>query len=125
MSEPRVPKKMISPDDWKSFLQEFSARNKDRRARFNIFRGGTAQEEGQEAHLLDVKLVSDGDAKNVEVRRVDRTENDAGEISDVITNVRGIAVQYDTDKSEDVLEITDDQNSLISLRMESKVDGAS
>jgi hypothetical protein len=126
MSEPREPRKLISPENWESFLQEFAMRNNNRRARFDVFRrDGATEEEGQEAHLEDVKLVSNGDAKNVEVIRIDRTESTADKISDVITNVRGIAVQYDTDKSEDALEITDDQNSLISLRMESKVDGAS
>ncbi|MDQ3088605.1 MAG: hypothetical protein M3Q78_08415 [Acidobacteriota bacterium] len=126
MSEPREPRKLISPENWESFLQEFAMRNNNRRARFDVFRrDGATEEEGQEAHLEDVKLVSSGDAKNVEVIRIDRTESTADKISDVITNVRGIAVQYDTDKSEDALEITDDQNSLISLRMESKVDGAS
>ncbi len=126
MSEPREPRKLISPENWESFLQEFAMRNNNRRARFDVFRrDGATEEEGKEAHLEDVKLVSSGDAKNVEVIRIDRTESTADKISDVITNVRGIAVQYDTDKSEDALEITDDQNSLISLRMESKVDGAS
>ncbi|MGI9056725.1 MAG: hypothetical protein ACR2F2_13100 [Pyrinomonadaceae bacterium] len=125
MSEPREPKKTIEPKNWAEFLEGFSARNNNRRARFNIFRGGEAQEEDQEAHLEDVKLVANGDAKNVEIIRIDRANSTADKINDVITNVRGIAVQYDTDKSEDVLEITDDQNTLISLRMESKVDGAS
>jgi len=126
MSEPREPRKIISPENWESFLQEFAMRNNNRRARFDVFRrDGATEEEGQEAHLEDVKLVSNGGASNVEVIRIDRTESNADKISDVITNVRGIAVQYDTDKSEDALEITDDQNSLISLRMESKVDGAS
>jgi hypothetical protein len=126
MSEPREPRKIISPDNWESFLQEFAMRNNNRRARFDVFRkDGETEEEGREAHLEDVKLVSNGDASNVEIIRIDRTESNADKISDVITNVRGIAVQYDTDKSEDALEITDDQNSLISLRMESKVDGVS
>ncbi len=126
MSEPREPRKIISPDNWESFLQEFAMRNNNRRARFDVFRkDGETEEEGREAHLEDVKLISNGGASNVEVIRIDRTESNADKISDVITNVRGIAVQYDTDKSEDALEITDDQNSLISLRMESKVDGAS
>lgn len=126
MSEPREPRKIISPENWENFLQEFAMRNNNRRARFDVFRkDGETEEEEQEAHLEDVKLVSNGNAKNVEIIRIDRAKSNADKISDVITNVRGIAVQYDTDKSEDALEITDDQNSLISLRMESKVDGAS
>ncbi len=126
MSEPREPKKIISPDDWESFLQKFVMRNNNRRARFDVFRkDGEVEEEGQEAHLEDVSLKSGGNAKNVEITRIDRTNSDAEKTKDTITNVRGIAVQYDTDGSEDALEITDDQNSLISLRFESKVDGVS
>ena len=126
MSEPREPKKLISPENWESFLQEFAMRNNNRRARFDVFRkDGAVEEEGQEAHLKDVLLQSNGKAKNVEIIRIDRTKSNAEKTKDTITNVRGIAVQYDTDGSEDALEITDDQNSLISLRFESKVDGVS
>ncbi len=126
MSEPREPKKIISPENWESFLQEFAMRNNNRRARFDVFRkDGAVEEEGQEAHLEDVLLHSNGNVKNVEIIRIDRTKSNAEKTKDTITNVRGIAVQYDTDGSEDALEITDDQNSLISLRFESKVDGVS
>ena len=126
MSEPREPKKVISPENWESFLQEFAMRNNNRRARFDVFRkDGEVEEEGQEAHLEDVLLHSNGDAKNVEIIRIDRTKSNTEKTKDTITNVRGIAVQFDTDGSEDALEITDDQNSLISLRFESKVDGVS
>ena len=126
MSEPREPKKLIRPDDWQDFLQLFSSRNKDRRARFDVFRrNGNVEEEGAEAHLENARLVIDGEGKNVEITRTDKTEMDAEKTVDVITNVRGIAVQYEIDGSESALEITDDQNSLISLRMESKFDGAS
>ncbi len=126
MSEPSEPRKMIAPNDWKEFLQGFAKRNNDRRARFDVFRkNGEVEEESQEAHLEDVVLRENGSAKDVEVIRIDRTKSDAEKTSDVITNVRGIVVQYDTDGSEDILEITDDQNTLVSLRFESKVDGAS
>ncbi len=126
MSEPREPKKLINPENWESFLQAFTMRNNNRRARFDVFRkDGEVEEEGQEAHLEDVSLKSNGNAKDVEVVRIDRTNINAEKTKDTITNVRGIAVQYDTDGSEDALEITDNQNSLISLRFESKVDGIS
>lgn len=126
MAEPKEPKKIISPDNWEQFLQEFSTRNNDRRARFDVFRSdGAVEEEGQEAHFEDVLLKNKGATRDVEIIRIDRTKQDADKTRDVITNVRGIAVQYDTDGSEDILEITDDENSLISLRFESKVDGAS
>ncbi len=118
--------KQIEPQNWEEFLRDFAARNKDRRARFDVFRSsGATEEEVREEHLEDVKLISNGDKKSVEVIRVDRTNANAEKTHDTITNVRGVAVQYDTDGSEDALEITDDQNTLVSLRFESKVDGAS
>ncbi len=126
LNEPREPRKMIAPDKWEKFLQEFATRNRDRRARFDVFRSdGTAEEEAIEAHLEDVKLTQNGAAKNVEIIRIDRSDSNAEKTKDTITNVRGISVQIDTDGSEDALEITDDQNTLVSLRLESKVDGNS
>ncbi len=118
--------KQIEPKNWNKFLEEFSTRNKNRRARFNTFeRNGDTQEEAIEAHLREVSIEKDDGKSTITVRRVDTTEVEAETRTDTITNVRGVSVQYDTDGSEDVLEITDDQNTLISLRFESKVDGAS
>lgn len=126
MSEPTEPRKQISPNDWESFLQEFARRNYDRRARFDVFRAdGVTEEERVEAHLEDVKLVGAGDAKAVEIIRIERGSSTAEKTKEIVTNVRGITVQIDTDGSEDALEITDDQNTLVSLRLESKIDGNS
>ncbi len=126
LNEPKEPRKMIAPDDWENFLTEFADRNNNRRARFDVFRaGGATEEEGVEAHLEGVKLTTDGNAKNVEIIRIGRGGETAEKMHDTITNVRGIAVQLDTDGSEDALEITDNQNTLVSLRLESKVDGNS
>jgi hypothetical protein len=116
----------IEPMNWKEFLRVFAARNNNRRARFDVYRsGGAIEEEAREEHLEDILLKTDGHAKSVEVIRIDRTGGNTEKTRDVITNVRGISVQYDTDGSENALEITDDQNTLISLRFESKVDGVS
>ncbi len=116
----------IEPINWEEFLREFAVRNNNRRARFDVFRsGGAVEEESKEEHLEDVFLKTDGNKKSVEVIRIDRGNSTIEKTRDIITNVRGIAVQYDTDGSEDALQITDDQNTLISLRFESKVDGAS
>jgi hypothetical protein len=118
--------KQIEPGNWEDFLRDFAARNNNRRARFDVYRrDGTTEDEGQEAHLEDIRLKTDGIAKSVEIVRIDRARHDAGKWRDVVNNVRGIAVQYDTDGSENVLEITDDENTLISLRFESRVDGVS
>ncbi len=126
MSEPREPRKQISPDNWEKFLQEFSARNANRRARFNIFfSSGETVEEGEEGHLESVALDKNGNNTQVIVKRADQTSENEETMTDTIERVRGITVQIDTDGSEDILEITDEKNTLFSLRFESKVDGAS
>ena len=126
MSEPVEPRENIDSENWKEFLQAFSERNNGRRARFDLYAaGGRTEEEDEEAHFEEARLeVVDG-RRNVVVVRIDRGKATADKIRDEITNVRGVAVQYDTDGSEDVLEIIDDENSLISLRFESRVDGVS
>lgn len=116
----------IEPANWNEFLSEFANRNNNRRARLNVYRSdGTTEDESQEEHLEDVRLKTDGNSKTVEIIRIDRTHRNTGKTHDTVTNVRGISVQYDTDGSEDALEITDDENTMISLRFESKVDGVS
>ena len=118
--------KQIEAENWHDFLRDFAARNNNRRARFDVYRAdGTTEDEGQESHLEDDSLKTDGDSKAVEIVRIDRAHSDAHKTHDVVSNVRGIAVQYDTDGSEDALEITDDENTLVSLRFESRVDGVS
>lgn len=113
--------KQIEPNNWSKFLEEFSTRNNNRRARFQVFKGRSADEEAQEKHLEEISIKND----TITVTRIDRTKVDAEKIHDTITNVRGIAVQYDTDGSEDALEISDTENEFILLRLESRVDGAS
>ena len=126
MSEPREPRKQISPDNWENFLQEFSTRNEKRRARFNIFfSSGETVEEAEEGHLESVALNKNGNKTQVIVKRADKTSENEETMTDTIENVRGITAQIDTDGSEDILEITDEKNTLFSLRFESKVDGAS
>ena len=126
MTEPSEPRKGIGQENWEKFLQEFSTRNRNRRARFNIFfSSGETLEEGEEGFLESVALGRNGDYAQVIVKRADQTAGGADTMSDTIENVRGITVQIDTDGSEDVLEITDGKNTLFSLRLESKVDGNS
>jgi len=118
--------KMIEPNKWADFLKEFSKRNKDRRARFNIFfSSGETVEEGEEGHLEDVSLNKNGNQNQVVVKRSDQTVENGEMMVDKIEHVRGVAVQYETDGSENILEITDGKNTLFSLRFESKLDGAS
>lgn len=118
--------KQIEPNNWKTFLEEFSERNNHRRARIDVYRNdGNAEEEQSEAHFEAASLKENGDKHDVGIIRFDRSKAETEKMHDTITNVIGIAVQYDTDGSEDALQITDRENELISLRFESKVDGAS
>ena len=118
--------KLIEPDDWKDFLEEFSNRNHERRARFNIFfSSGETVEEAEEGHLKSVSLNKNGGKTQVVINRIDRSGEEEETMTDTIENVRGIAVQYETDGSENILEITDEKNTLLSLRLESKLDGNS
>ena len=124
--EVKEPREAIAPENWAAFLRDFAARNNDRRARFDVFRrDGNVESEDQEAHLEDLVLKTEGDARTVHVIRIDRAKADAAKLTDDVTNVRGINVQYDTDGSEDALEFIDDENTLVSLRLESKIDGKS
>lgn len=126
MSELTEPRKAIEPKNWETFLRDFSERNANRRARFDIFfDSGETLEEGEEGHLETVALQQNEGKTQVVVKRADQTAEAAETMTDTIENVRGIGVQYDTDGSEDILEITDGKNTLFSLRLESKVDGAS
>ena len=123
-TEPREPRFVVNENDWESFLREFSDRNRDRRARIEVFwRDGTTENEDEESHLETISLTGGG--KNVEIIRVDRTKSEPENRSETVTNVEGIAAQYDPDGSENALEILDDQNSLVSLRFESKAHGIS
>lgn len=124
MDEPREPRRAIAPDEWAKFTAEFSDRNKYRRARFDIFfASGETVEEAEEGKLESVSLSKNGDNASIVVKR---TDNAAGEtMTDTLENVRGVVVQYETDRSENALEITDAKNTLFSLRLESKLDGNS
>jgi len=115
--------KAIEPNDWGDFLEEFSKRNKERRARFYIFfASGETLEEEEEGRFKSATLSRNGDKTKVVVER-GTTEGET--MTDPIENVRGVAVQYETDGSENILEITDGKNTLFSLRFESKLDGDS
>ncbi len=126
MTEPSEPRKGISAENWEMFLQEFTTRNASRRARFDIFfASGETLEEGEEGHLESVALDKNGNSNSVVVKRTDQTGENAETMTDMIENVRRVAVQFETDGSENALEITDGKNTLFSLRLESKVDGNS
>ncbi len=115
--------KAIEPKDWEKFLGEFSTRNQNRRGRFYIFfASGETLEEEEEGRFKGASLSRDADKTRVVVER-GTTEGD--QMTDPIENVRGVAVRYEDDGSENILEITDGKNTLFSLRFESKLDGDS
>lgn len=125
MNRVTEPRKIIIPDKWENFLKEFSKRNRERRARFQIFTNGEMNEEEQEAHLENVSLEKRNGENQIDVVRIDKADEKNEKMTDTIKNVHGIVVQYETDGSENVLELRDDRGKLTSLRFESKLDGVS
>ncbi|CAN5472480.1 hypothetical protein BH18ACI1_BH18ACI1_06540 [soil metagenome] len=125
MNRVTEPRKIIIPDKWENFLKEFSERNRERRARFQIFINGEMNEEEQEAHLENVSLEKRNGENQIDVVRIDKADEKNEKMTDTIKNVHGIVVQYETDGSENVLELRDDRGKLTSLRFESKLDGVS
>ncbi len=124
MSEPNEPRKGIAKADWEKFLSEFSARNKNRRARFDIFfASGETVEEAEEGRLESVSLGEN--ESQIVVKRADNSEGENELMTDALDDVRRVSVQFETDGSENILEITDAKDTLFSLRLESKIDGNS
>ena len=116
----------LDPAEWGDLLAGFSSRNRFRRARFETFGRGAVVEEEQEAHLENVEVRLNGaDAPIVTVTRIDNSAATPTEVITTITRVRRISFQFDVDKSEDGLEIEDEDRVLTVLRLESEVDGAS
>lgn len=114
--------KQIDPRDWTTFLEDFSERNKGRRARFELFhRDGDVREEEQDAHFEGAAL----NGRTVSVRRTDRSGGEPVDLALDVSDTHGIAVQYDTDGSEDTLEFTNHQGDMTVLHFQSKVDGDS
>ena len=114
--------KPVEPQEWATFLNAFTQRNRGRGSRFEIFgpKGGFKEEE-REATFEGISFV----AGKVNVKRSYDSGGTDRSMTDELTNVRGIAVQYDTDNSEDMLQFTDDRNAMTTLHFASRVDGDS
>ncbi len=113
--------KAIEPQEWETFLNAFTTRNHGRRARFEIFSQGDFAEEEQEAYFESVSI----DGSIVTVKRTYTKHEQLKTMTDELKGIRGVAIQYDTDNSEDMLEFTNDKNDLTTLHFESRVDGNS
>lgn len=112
--------KIIEPAEWSDFLSEFSERNRGRRARFELFRrDGEVAEESQEGYFEQIGI--EKDVVTIERKYKDHTEDKV--MSDAIPNIHGIAVQYDIDNSENMLEFTNDKGDMTVLHFESMIDG--
>ena len=116
-----MDKKVIAPDEWTTYLGEFSSRNKGRRARFEAFSRGEVEEENEEAVFESISI-SGG---KVSVNRMIKTGNQDRPIKDELTGVHGIAVQLDSDGSDNTMEFMDMNGDLTVLHFESMVDGES
>lgn len=113
--------KAVEPQEWETYLGAFTERNHGRRARFELFSHGQFSEEEQEAKFVSISITG----STVTVKRRYEDHGEIKQMTDELINIRGIAVQYDTDNSEDMLEFTNDKNQLTTLHFESMVDGAS
>ena len=113
--------KMIEPQEWDTFLNGFTERNRGRRARFEIFSHGDFSEEEQEAYFENVER----DDNTITVKRTYEKHGEQATMTDTLENIRGISIQYDTDNSEDMLEFTNNRNELTTLHFEARVDGDS
>ena len=116
-----MDKKIIAPDEWNEYLADFSTRNSGRRARFEAFSRGGVVEEDEEAVFQTVAISGD----KVTVGRLVRSASDTSPIADEITGVHGIAVQLDSDGSDNTMEFMDTNGDLTVLHFESMVDGES
>jgi len=113
-----MDKKIIAPDEWNEYLADFSTRNQGRRARFEAFSRGSVVEEDEEAVFQTVSISGDKVT-------VGRAISGGSTISDEITGVHGIAVQLDSDGSDNTMEFMDTNGDLTVLHFESMVDGES
>ena len=114
--------KMVEPQEWQTFLNSFSTRNRGRRARFEIFGpNGGFKEEEQEGAFAAISI----DSGTVTVTRHYQKQGQEASMTDDLKNIVGVSVQYDTDNSEDMLQFTDHRGGMTTLHFESKVDGDS
>ncbi len=114
-----MEKKVIAPDEWATYLEEFSSRNKGRRARFEAFSRGEVMEEDEEAVFESISISGD----KATVSRTIKTATDDHPITDEVTGVHGVAVQLDSDGSDNTMEFMDLSGDLTVLHFESMVDG--
>lgn len=112
---------------WMRLLEEFSDRNRGRRARLETFDRTGVREEMQEAVFQSISADEgrSGGGARLTIRREDHSTTEPELLETTIERVRRLAPQYDNDGSEQALEIEDDQRVLTILRFESKIDGAS
>jgi hypothetical protein len=113
--------KTIDPQEWAEFLTDFSTRNRGRRARFEAFSRQGVAEEDEEAVFEKIAIEKDV----VTVTRTNRSASSDSAITDDVSGVHGISVQYDTDNSENTLEFMNTNGDMTVLHFESKVDGDS
>jgi len=113
-----MDKKIIAPDQWNEYLADFSTRNQGRRARFEAFSRRGVAEEDEEAVFQNVSISGDKVT-------VGRSVSGGSAITDEVTGVHGIAVQLDSDGSDNTMEFMNTNGDLTVLHFESMVDGES
>lgn len=115
-------KKTIDPAEWNTFLEDFSTRNRGRRARFDIYEQSGRTAEEQQEGVFERASFAD---RHVTVVRGYEENGEARTMADEVMDVHGIVVQLDTDGSEATIEFTNHNGDITQLHFESLVDGDS
>ena len=106
--------------DWAGYLDSFSARNKGRLARVELFDKSGAQEEANHVPLDKVSIALKGeDAPRVDILLTDSAGSDVRHFTVTIAHVRRITPSAGASGHENALEIEDRNGALTILRIQS------
>ena len=106
--------------DWANYLEGFSARNKGRLARVELFDKGGAQEEANRVPLDKVSIELKGEgAPRVDILLTDSAGSDVRHFTYTIAHVRRVTPSSGASGHENALEIEDSKGALTILRIQS------
>lgn len=107
-------------EDWADYLEGFSARNKGRLARVELFDKSGAQEEANHVPLDKVSIELKGeDAPRVEILLTDSAGSDVRHFTYTVVHVRRVTPSSGASGHENALEIEDSKGALTILRIQS------
>lgn len=107
-------------EDWADFLEGFSARNKGRLARVELFDKSGTQEEANHLPLDKVSIKLKGeDAPRVEILLTDNAGSDVRHFTYTVASVQRVTPSSGASGHENALEIEDRKGALTILRIQS------